>query len=147
MATDYEADAELMEAVNTAAIGMLGKVITGERHEDDPHHHRERVAIVEICRRAGVLEMLRAISADGVLRPPPPWPLADMVPLGGSPATATQPGFLNVEVRTNHATMGILRCPLRVVMEFGPTAKDSRKSAMEEAYDRGRWTLKRWVES
>src|SRR4051794_11814288 len=67
---DYENDPELMAAVSTAAIPYLGKIITGARDELDPDYLVQRAAAVEICRRAGVLDLLRAVSADGVLRPP-----------------------------------------------------------------------------
>lgn len=135
----YEDDPELMAAVDQAAFAMLGKVIEGAHQDDDPHHQRLRAAAVEICRRVGLLDLLRAISADGVLRPPPPWPAADVVPVGGGP------GFLDVEVRTVHSAKGVMRCPMRVAIQLGRQHKEARREAILEAYDRGRWTLKRWI--
>jgi hypothetical protein len=137
----YEDDPELMAAVDRAAIGMLGKVIEGAHRDDDPHHRQLRAAAVEICRRAGVLEMLRAISADGELRPPQPWPACDIVPSGGGP------GFLDVEVRTWTAAKGVMRCPLRIAIQLGREHREERQQQIEQAYDFGRWTLKRWIEA
>ena len=83
--SNYDDDPELNAALDVAAFAMLGKEIQGAHKVEDPHHSRLRAAAVEVCRRAGLLELLRAVSADGALRPPPPWPAADIVPMGGGP--------------------------------------------------------------
>jgi hypothetical protein len=136
----YEDDPDLMAAVDRAAIGMLGKVIEGAHRDDDPYHQQMRRAAAEICRRAGILDILLAVSADGALRPPPPWPACDIVPVGGGP------GFLTVEVRTWTAARGVMRCPLRVPIKLGREFREERREAVLNAYDKGRWTIKRWLE-
>jgi hypothetical protein len=78
---------------------MLGRelesaVTTDEDGRVRQDWSRRRRAAEEICRLHGVLDMLRALSADGELSPPPAWPLTDIVPTGGGP------GVLHCAVRT-----------------------------------------------
>lgn len=131
----YESDPDLMAAVDQAAIEMLGKEVRGDTGGDPDRLERVRRAAIEICRRAGALDLLRAVSADGELRPPPPWPAADIVPVGGGV------GFLNVEVRTFAAGRGIVKVPLRMKIEGRPT-----QDQIGQAYEQGRWYLTRMID-
>jgi hypothetical protein len=126
----HESDPDLAAAVSQAAIAMLGKDLRGDTGGDPAALERSRRAAVEICRQAGVLDLLRAISADGELRPPPPWPEADIVPVGGGA------GFLNVEVRT-FAKGGIVRVPLRMAISRKPT-----QAEIGEAWEYGKFRLR-----
>lgn len=128
---DYEKDPELMAAVGLGAITMLGKGLDGAHRDDDPHHQRLRLAAVEICRQAGLLDILKAISADGELRPPPTWPHDDIVPIGGGP------GWLMCAIRTFIPGRGILRVTERIKIVGKPT-----QDQIGKAYERGHWRLK-----
>lgn len=129
---DMMADADLMAAVSRAAIITLGKELHGAHDDGDPHKRKLRAAAVEICRLHGVLDVLRAVSADGELRPPPPWPKADIVPVGGGPT------FLDVEIRTFKSGVGIRRVPVRLAVKGKPT-----QDQIGEAYSRGYWLLQK----
>jgi len=43
--------------------------------------HRRRIAARRVLELTGTLEAVRALAPDGALRPPPAWPLVDIVPL------------------------------------------------------------------
>jgi hypothetical protein len=129
-------DPDLKAAVDQAAMALLGKEIEGAVDANDPARKRQRRIAVEILQRAGVLELLRAISADGELRPPPPWPEADIVPIGGGP------GFLDVEVRTFVKGRGALKAPLHIRIEPG---KPPTQDQIGEVYQYGYWMLNRWM--
>jgi len=130
-------DPELDEAVKRATMALLGKELESEISVSDPDERsrRQRAAATEICRRAGILEVLRAVSADGELSPPPIWPLCDIVPVGGNACA------LHVEVRTMTAH------GKRSVGVAIPASRDKRitKDDIGMAYERGRWELQRLV--
>jgi hypothetical protein len=132
---DYERDPEVMEAVMQLSISQLGKALDGARDPNDPTYHKVRAAAVEICRQAGILDILRAVSADGVLRPPPPWPAADIVPVGGAV------GWLTVAIRTAYKG-AVAQCEERIKIKGKPT-----KDQLGNAYDRGYWRLKRAIKN
>jgi hypothetical protein len=133
MDDDYERDPEVMEAVMQLSIAQLGKALDGARDPNDPTYARVRAAAVEICRQAGILDILRAVSADGALRPPPPWPAADIVPVGGAV------GWLVVAIRTAYKG-GVAQCEERIKIKGKPT-----QDQIGSAYDRGYWRLKRAI--
>lgn len=133
---DYEKDPELMAAVSGAAITMLGKELDGAVQPDDPTHRRLRQAAIEICRQAGILDVLRAISADGALRPPPTWPEADIVPVGG------RVGWLTVHIRTFHPVRGVVRVGADIKIPKGAKLTQDQIGA---AFERGRWMLNRRI--
>lgn len=132
---DYLNDPELMEAVNHFAIAELGKAIVGDTGGDTEKLRKARQAAVEICRRAGILEILQAVSADGVLRPPPPWPQTDVVPVGGSLT------WLTVRIRTAHDGRVIATDERIKIKKGGKPTQDQ----IGAAHERGKWRLKKAI--
>ncbi len=130
---DYEKDPELMDVVNHLTIAQLGKAIDGATGGSPEKLDRVRRAAVEICKRAGILEILRAVSADGVLRPPPPWPAADIVPTGGAV------GWLTVQIRTAYKGR-VMATEERIKIKGRPT-----QDQLGNAYDRGYYRLRKEV--
>jgi hypothetical protein len=130
---DYERDPELMAAVDHFAIAQLGKVLDGATGGNPAKLEYVRRAAVEICRRAGILDILRAVSADGVLRPPPSWPAADIVPVGGGLQ------LLVVAVRTAHGAR-VVQVQERIKIVGKPT-----QDQLENAYDRGYFRLRKLI--
>lgn len=130
---DYSKDPDIIEAVNRLVIRELGKELDGAHKVDDPHHSRLRAAAVEICARAGVLEVLKAVSTGGVLRPPPMWPQADIVPVAGGP------GWMTVHIRamTSH---GQRHAEERIKIQGKPTQQQ-----LANAFDRGYFRLRRSI--
>jgi hypothetical protein len=135
-------DEDLDDAVNQAAIAMLGQELRHDIGGDPAANARRLAAAREICRRTGVLDVLRAISAEGELRPPPTWPQADIVPIGGGPARDGKPAFLDCEVRTFKEGSGIRRVTVRIAMDRKPTQDD-----LLGAYDRGYFELRKLIEA
>jgi hypothetical protein len=130
---DYENDPELMEVANHFIIAELGKALDGATGGDPAKLERVRLAAVEICKRAGILEILKAVSYNGVLRPPPPWPAADIVPVGGSVH------WLDVQVRTAYKGR-VVAVQDRIKIKGKPT-----QDQLGNAYDRGYYRLKRQI--
>jgi hypothetical protein len=130
---EYEADPDIASAVDQLAMAELGKAIHGAHEDSDPYKRRARAAAIEVCRRAGILDALKAISADGELRPPPPWPQADIVPVGGGP------GWLLTRIRTAYDGR-VVATEERIKVKGKPTQND-----IGNAYDRGYWRLNREI--
>jgi len=132
---DYEKDPELMAVVDHFAIAELGKALDGARNSNDPSYQRLRSAATEICRRAGILDVLKAVSADGALRPPPPWPQADIVPVGGGP------GYVICAIRTMY--QGLV-ADTRERIKVGKKKKPTQDQ-IGEAFDRGYFRLRKQI--
>lgn len=129
-----EKDPELQAAVDHAAIAMLGKEVRGDTGGDPMQLERTRRAALEICRRAGILDLLQAVSADGVLRPPPLWPGVDVVPVGGGPQA------LKVAVRTM-TPAGALGYEETIQIQNRIT-----RAQFEAVIDRGKWYLRKFID-
>lgn len=132
-----ENDPDISAAVDRAAIIMLGKDVRGDTGGDAEKRRRTLLAAQEICRRAGILETLQAIQADGELRPPPMWPQLDMVPVGGGP------GWLAVTCRTFVQGRGIVTVSGTVSLAGG---KRKRMQRVGEAFEKGKWLLKKKID-
>lgn len=94
--------------------------------------HKRRVAARRVLEMTGTLEAVRALAPDGALRPPPAWPLVDIVPVacrveGGSRA-------LVAAVRT--AVAG------QVMTEEVAVAVPLADGALADAVERGRAALR-----
>lgn len=132
---DYLNDPELMETVNHFAIAELGKAVQGATGGNPEALRIARQAAVEICRRAGILEILQAVSADGELRPPPPWPQTDIVPVGGGLQ------WLVVRIRTAHQGR-VMATEERIKVKKGGKPTQDQIGA---AHERGKWRLKKAI--
>ena len=99
---------------------------------------RRRQAALEICKMSGVADLVRAISAEGALSIPPPWPQTDVQPVGGGPGT------IICEVRTQHSSMG--RLSVRIGLDK-PQGKKFDAQQIGEAIERGRYEIKRMIDS
>ena len=107
----------------------------GTTHPDWSKRHK---AANLICDMVGVGEVVKAIAFDGALRPPPTWPLIDVVPVSGGV------GFLTAAVRTTHPQKGKLAINMR--LQRPAHAKHFDRTQIIEAYERGRFELKRVIE-
>ncbi len=98
-----------------------------------PDWRMRLVAGERVCEIAGLAGALRAVAADGCLRPPPAWPLVDIQParcVSGGP----EGHRLVCVVRTLVAGVPLTEeVTLRVPMEDG---------ALADAVDRGRAALR-----
>jgi hypothetical protein len=90
---------------------------------------------VEVCRLAGVLEAVRGLAADGSLRPPPEWPLVDVVP-DRCEVIGTR-RLLVVLVRTQMG--GQLRVDFRLDVPL-------RDGALMDCVEQGKAALRRRIE-
>ena len=95
-----------------------------------------RIAAEELCEITGLTEVVKALSYDGLLRPPPKWPEVDCVPVGGGP------GLITCEVRTMHPKRGKLG--VRVGLHRAGKSFDSQQ--IVEAIERGRYEIKRLID-
>jgi hypothetical protein len=94
-----------------------------------------RIAAEEICDMTGITDVVKAVSYDGILRPPPMWPETDCVPAGGGP------GLITCEVRTTHHKMGRLGVKIGLRRE----GKNFDNQQIIEAVERGRFELARII--
>lgn len=88
------------------------------------------IAAERICEIMGVDRALRAVSSNGLLRLPPPWPLVDVVPVGGGP------GFITTAVRS---MIGGIRREVNV--RIARTDGKPYAAAIEEAVAVGKFKL------
>ena len=105
------------------AVGSKGK----------PDWKKRRIAAEQICDLVGITDVIRAVSMDGVLRPPPQWPEVDCVPVGGGP------GMITCEVRTVHPQRG----KMAITIGLKRDGKTFDASQIEEAVTRGRFELEK----
>lgn len=127
-----------MAVVDHFAIAELGKALDGARNPNDPSYKRLRAAATEICRRAGILDVLKAVSADGALRLPPPWPQADIVPVGGGP------GYVVCAIRTLHNGL-VADTRERIKVAKHGKARKPTQDQIGEAFDRGYFRLRKQI--
>ncbi len=136
-------DTDLQAALRRAATAMLGRELESSTTTDTDGRVRQdwtrrRRAAEEICRLHGVLDVLRAVSADGELRPPPTWPLTDIVPTGGGT------GVLICSVRTFVDGVGVRQVNVNVSV---PPGVRITQDQIADAHDRGKWQLKKLIAS
>lgn len=96
---------------------------------DRPDGHMRRVAARRVLELTGTLEAVRALAPDGALRPPPAWPLVDIVPVA-----CRLPRTLVAAVRT--AVAGAVLTE-EVAMGWPPA-----EGEMMDAVERGRAALR-----
>ncbi len=95
---------------------------------------RRLVAGERVCEMLGLADAVRAVAPDGALRPPPAWPLVDIVPV----ATETDGVVRRVVVEVRTAVQGV-RMTERLRVEVG--RRGLEPGALEEAVERGRRAL------
>ncbi len=93
---------------------------------------------VEVCRLLGILDTVRAMAPDGSLRPPPAWPLVDVVPHAARRDEDGQ--WLVARVRTSVGG-GVVHedVPVRI----GVAGQALAPGALADAVERGRHALER----
>lgn len=94
--------------------------------------HKRRIAARKVLELTGTLEAVRALAADGELRPPPAWPLVDIVPL----ACRVQGGSRVLVTGVRTAVAG------QVWTEEVPVAVPLADGALADAVERGRRALR-----
>lgn len=96
-------------------------------------------AAAEVCRLAGVQDAVSALAPGGSLRPPPAWPLVDIVPHAARRDGDGQ--WLVARVRTSVGG-GVVHEDVEVAVPLAP-------GALMDAVERGRAELERrmsaWV--
>ncbi len=103
-----------------------------------PDWRKRRIAAIEVCRMCGLAELVRAVAADGELRPPPAWPEVDCVPVGGGP------GLVLCEVRTMHdGRKHSVRIGLVRNAGARKLAEAFDRGQIAEAIERGRFELRK----
>lgn len=103
---------------------------------DNPDATKRLIAGHAVCELAGVDAITRAMSPNGSLRPPPAWPLVDIVPARAERLGAER--WLVAEVRTQVGG-GVLTEEQRVSVPLAD-------GALMEAVERGRSALSRRIE-
>ena len=96
-------------------------------------------AAAEVCRLCGVTDAVSGLAPGGTLRPPPSWPLVDIVPHAAH--RDADGSWLEARVRT-HVGGGVVTESVRVGVPL-------REGALADAVERGRAALERrmaaWV--
>jgi hypothetical protein len=103
-----------------------------------PNWEMRRIAGVRICEMVGIAGALQAVAAGGELEAIPDWPEVSCKPVGGGV------GFLHVEVATRSEKLGVVRVPIALKLVG---RKETYAGQAGEAIERGRWQLRKMIES
>lgn len=103
-----------------------------------PDWDKRKAAAEQIVTIVGARDLIKAIALDGELRPAPPWPQVDIVPVGGGP------GLITCEVRTWVKGRGKLKVKIVLYRQKG---KKFDSDKIGEAMERGKFELKKIIET